>query len=694
MQMIENVKLSIIMPVYNAGKYLEDALKSVVDQKLPDMEIICVDDGSTDGSLEILEKFALLDARVKVFTQHRKGVGSARNLGLAKSVGKYIWFIDADDWIPHNSCEELYGIAEKNKADIVYFCVDYFDSMKQTIVENKWFNNFNGWVDEKYYNSLLSFEEYREFIFRLSGAIWHKFILRDFIIQNKIYFSENIFLMEDRLYCFDLFLKKPKIFFSLERFYTYRGNRIDNVMGKLSKDNILELNIFYYFQEVYNRIQKQSKSIEQKELLNNLFEGFVIYYHQCHVNFKNAYYNKVLKIMKVIKQTQNLRYLHSMDSFKRCENLFKKKNIVKIIDKDITLTYINLFNIAFFRIKKTPFIFLGKFLGIPIFTFRNKDGVSKKNFFGIPFFKKVEKSDKIRSYIFGIKYKAVENTDFKLRGLEQRLKQHNERLINDLKLGLKQHNENLTACFNLHQKVFLKYRDKHRAEEAMVLGSGPSLNYYQYDKSKIHIGCNRLFKTMDLDYLFLADAEGTKEYLYDLLNFKNEKTKIFFGHHLRDMEYGHDRNHWFHLHKIPEKFSQVYNSESYYIGRVASTPFAREIYADLSIFPLWDYRTVAHHAFQFALFAGFKRIYIVGCDSQLNGYYDGTQQDLKWTNDAYSHVIPGWKKFKKFADVYYPDTEIISLNPVGLRGIFKDVYTRQYVHDHPELLGEDIEIMD
>lgn len=694
MQTIENVKLSIIMPVYNAGKYLEDALKSVVDQKLPGMEIICVDDGSTDGSLEILEKFALLDARIKVFTQHRKGVGSARNLGLAKSVGKYIWFIDADDWIPHNSCEELYGIAEKNKADIVYFCVDYFDSMKQTIVENKWFNNFNGWVDEKYYNSLLSFEEYREFIFRLSGAIWHKFILRDFIIQNKIYFSENIFLMEDRLYCFDLFLKKPKIFFSLERFYTYRSNRIDNVMGKLSKDNILELNIFYYFQEVYNRIQKQSKSIEQKELLNNLFEGFVIYYHQCHVNFKNAYYNKVLKIMKVIKQTQNLRYLHSMDSFKRCENLFKKKNIVKIIDKDITLTYINLFNIAFFRIKKTPFIFLGKFLGIPIFTFRNKDGVSKKNFFGIPFFKKVEKSDKIRSYIFGIKYKAVENTDFKLRGLEQRLKQHNECLINDLKLRLKQHNENLTACFNLHQKVFLKYRDKHRAEEAMVLGSGPSLNYYQYDKSKIHIGCNHLFKTMDLDYLFLFDAEGTKEYLYDLFNFKNENTKVFLGHFLRDMEYNQDQSYWFHLHNIPEKFSQVFNSELYYIGRGASTPFTREIYTDLSIFPLMDYRTVVHHAFQFALFAGFKRIYIVGCDSQLNGYYDGSQQDAKWTGDSYSHVIEGWKKFKKFADVYYPDTEIISLNPVGLRGIFKDVYTRQYVYDHPELLREDIEIMD
>ncbi|EGK8037567.1 glycosyltransferase [Campylobacter lari] len=691
---MKNIKLSLIIPIYNARKYLERMLRSIVKQKLLDIEIICVDDGSTDGSLDVLKKFSLLDSRIKVFVQNRKGVGSARNLGLAKAQGKYIWFVDADDWISYNSCEELYEIAEKNGADIVYFCVDYFDSIKQANVENKWFNSFNDCINKKYYNSLLDFEDYKEFIFRLSGAVWHKFILRDFIVKNKIYFSENIFLMEDRLYCFDLFLKKPKIFFTLERFYTYRANRKDNVIGRLAEDNILRLNIFHYFQEVYNRIQKQSESIEQRELLNNLFEGFILYYNQCHINFKNAYYNKVLKLMKVIKQTQELEYLHSIKSFEFCENLFKKKNIVKIVDKDILLVYFNLFNIAFFRVKKTPFIFLGKFLGIPIFTFRNRDGVLKRNFLGIPCFKKVEKLDRIYSYIFGIKYKAIESIDLKLKGLEQRLKQHNEKLLNDLKLRLKQHNENLTACFSLHQKVFSKYKDKYRKEEVVILGSGPSLNYYQYDKSKIHIGCNRIFKTMNVDYLFLFDAEGTKEYLYDLFNFKNENTKVFLGRFLRDMDYNQDQNYWFHLHNIPEKFSQVYNSESYYIGRGANTPFAREIYTDLSIFPLMDYRTVVHHAFQFALFTGSKKIYIVGCDSRLNGYYDGSQQDVKWTGDSYDHVVAGWKKFKKFIDVYYPDTEVISINPVGLRGIFKDVYTRQYVYDHPDLLNQDIEIMD
>ncbi|MCW1365542.1 glycosyltransferase [Campylobacter jejuni] len=358
---MKNIKLSLIIPIYNARKYLERMLRSIVKQKLLDIEIICVDDGSTDGSLDVLKKISLLDSRIKVFVQNRKGVGSARNLGLAKAQGKYIWFVDADDWISYNSCEELYEIAEKNGADIVYFCVDYFDSIKQVNVENKWFNSFNDCINKKYYNSLLDFEDYKEFIFRLSGAVWHKFILRDFIVKNKIYFSENIFLMEDRLYCFDLFLKKPKIFFTLERFYTYRANRKDNVIGRLAEDNILRLNIFHYFQEVYNRIQKQSESIEQRELLNNLFEGFILYYNQCHINFKNAYYNKVLKLMKVIKQTQELEYLHSIKSFEFCENLFKKKNIVKIVDKDILLVYFNLFNIAFFRVKKTPFIFLGKF---------------------------------------------------------------------------------------------------------------------------------------------------------------------------------------------------------------------------------------------------------------------------------------------------------------------------------------------
>lgn len=691
---MKKIKISLIIPICNAEKYLEKMLQSIIEQKLLDIEIICVDDGSIDGSLEILKKISLLDSRIKVFTQCRKGVGSARNLGLTKAIGKYIWFVDADDWISYNSCEELYEIAEKNQADIVYFCVDYFDSIKQIKVENKWFNAFNDCIDKKYYNNLLDFEDYKEFIFRLSGAVWHKFILRDFIIKNKIYFSENIFLMEDRLYCFDLFLKKPKIFFTLERFYTYRANRKDNVIGRLVEDNILKLNIFHYFQGVYNRIRKQPKSIEQKELLNNLFEGLILYYNRCHINFKNAYYNKVLRLMKTIKRTQDNEYLHSLNSFVHCENLFKKKNIVKIIDKDISLTYINLFNIAFFRAKKTPFIFLGKILGISIFTFRNRDGILKKNFFGIPFFKKVDKSDKIHSYIFGIKYKVVENTDFKLKSMEQRLKQHNENLLKGMEQRLKQHNENLIACVNLHQKVFPKYKDIHREDEIVLLGSGPSLNYYQYDKSKIHIGCNRLFRTIELDYLFLFDAQGTREYLYDLFNFKNEKTKIFFGHFLRNMEYNQDKNFWFHLHNIPEKFSQVYNSELYYIGRGASTSFSREIYTDLSTFPLMDFRTVVHHAFQFALFTGSKKIYIAGCDSQLNGYYDGALQDIKWTADSYDYVVAGWKKFKKFVDVYYPDTEIISINPVGLRGIFKDVYTRQYVYDHPDLLNQDIEIMD
>ena len=260
-----------------------------------------------------------------------------------------------------------------------------------------------------------------------------------------------------------------------------------------------------------------------------------------------------------------------------------------------------------------------------------------------------------------------------------------------MKFGLKQHNENLTACFNLHQRVFPKYKNRHRKDEIVVLGSGPSLNYYQYDKSKIHIGCNRLFRTMDLDYLFIIDAVGTREYLNELLSFNKEKCKIFIGKHLVDMNYT-DSSFWFNQMEISDSFSSANRAERFY--SVSASGFARFLYPDIDLFPLADFRSIIHAAFQFALFAGSKKIYIVGCDSQLNGYYDGTQQDLKWTNDAYSHVIEGWKKFKKFADVYYPDTEIISLNPVGLRGIFKDVYTRQYVYDHPELLREDIEIMD
>ena len=112
------IKLSIIVPVYNVAEYLERCLNSLINQTLNEIEIICVNDGSTDNSLCILEKFAELDKRIKIINQKNKGLSGARNTGIKLVQGEYFGFLDSDDWVDLDYFEKLYKRAQNCDADI------------------------------------------------------------------------------------------------------------------------------------------------------------------------------------------------------------------------------------------------------------------------------------------------------------------------------------------------------------------------------------------------------------------------------------------------------------------------------------------------------------------------------------------------------------------------------------------------
>ena len=112
-------KVSVIIPVYNVEKYLSECLDSVVNQTLKDIEIICVNDGSPDGSAEILEEYAQKDNRIKVITQENRGVSEARNSGLKIASGEYIAFLDSDDYIDLKFFEQLYKRGIESNSDVV-----------------------------------------------------------------------------------------------------------------------------------------------------------------------------------------------------------------------------------------------------------------------------------------------------------------------------------------------------------------------------------------------------------------------------------------------------------------------------------------------------------------------------------------------------------------------------------------------
>ncbi len=113
-----NISVSVIVPVYNTEQYLDECLSSLENQTLKDMEFIVIDDGSTDNSFKIMQKYAKKDNRFKIYTKQNEGVGKTRNMGLSLAKGQYIGFVDSDDYVSKNYFEGLYNVAKKYDAEV------------------------------------------------------------------------------------------------------------------------------------------------------------------------------------------------------------------------------------------------------------------------------------------------------------------------------------------------------------------------------------------------------------------------------------------------------------------------------------------------------------------------------------------------------------------------------------------------
>lgn len=185
------IKVSVIIPVYNAEKYLKECLDSVINQTLKEIEIICINDCSTDSSLKILEEYAKKDNRIKIFNTEKSSGGPAtgRNIGIEKSIGEYIGFIDNDDYIDKRFYEELYKTAKKYDADIVnnLNIIDYYENGKY---EKNWCHINNYTKKQKLeYEIILNkkdFMKHGKFFF--TYYVWNKLYKRSFIIDNNIKF--------------------------------------------------------------------------------------------------------------------------------------------------------------------------------------------------------------------------------------------------------------------------------------------------------------------------------------------------------------------------------------------------------------------------------------------------------------------------------------------------------------------------
>ena len=215
-----------------------------------------------------------------------------------------------------------------------------------------------------------------------------------------------------------------------------------------------------------------------------------------------------------------------------------------------------------------------------------------------------------------------------------------------------------------HKETFGEYKNKYFGKDITVIATGPSLNKYKPIKNAINIGVNKAVfcEKFNLDYFFAIDYSAVKTYINELINYPN--IKKFYGI-FPETKFG---SKWSIMDSciIPESIILKQNAQKYYI--YSNKPnYQIPFNTDIDKTWLVDGGSCVFSAMQFALFTNPKRIYLVGCDCS-SGYFDG-----KKGNDC-SFIIKTWKELKRFAEIYYPDTEIISVNPVGLKGLFIDLY--------------------
>lgn len=327
-------KISVIVPVYNTKKYLDSCMRSIAHQTLEDLEIILVDDGSNDGSYDLCEEWKKKDSRILLIHQKNRGLGGARNTAMRKASGEFILFVDSDDWIDENCCEDLYNSAIDNQSDLVLMGETIFNEDKQNY-EGSWRN---------YYGEKPAIVTKSNFVKCISPA-WGRLYRTAFIRENELLFAEGIYY-EDNSFGFLVSCLAKRISFSGNHYF-YRQHkssvthRNDHTMIDLCSD-------FYYFNSLVN----------EKGLTETQIEW--------------CYYWYIYVFSVYIKYIDNLTIEHRKTYLLLLKDIFNRMNFSRktffknsIFDKNRTLEMFNFYKSmknGVYQKKKSGFYFLNRIL--------------------------------------------------------------------------------------------------------------------------------------------------------------------------------------------------------------------------------------------------------------------------------------------------------------------------------------------
>ena len=320
---MNNPKISVIIPVYNVEKYLSECLDSVISQTLKDIEIICVNDGSTDNSLQILKEYASKDIRIKIIDKENEGLGYTRRAGLKVASGKYILFLDSDDKYDSNhSLEYLYDGIKKCDADILIFCISNYQNGNQ----HKWDLKID---KPENVGRVLDFQDFSVYILNGCYSACNKLYSKQFLDSYDDWFFPKKIFYEDMPFHVQIMTRAKKICFTDKVTYLYRVNPLSITrFSSLDKDRKKIESLFFIIDKILN-------IIEEKKLLYKLKKEFLYFY----IIYTFSIFNMI---------TVNIT------NFRVIINKFKEI-IIKFSDVDVDDLYYNKNNVL--HLIKEQFIF-------------------------------------------------------------------------------------------------------------------------------------------------------------------------------------------------------------------------------------------------------------------------------------------------------------------------------------------------
>ena len=326
---------------------------------------------------------------------------------------------------------------------------------------------------------------------------------------------------------------------------------------------------------------------------------------------------------------------------------------------------------CFINTEKSPTKRVIHFFWIPIYLEENFNGGEKKISLLYSLFKIRETSYKTEFFLCGIRiYRKLD--------IEKMLNQATVAILHKTEAKLK----TLIQCQSLHKETFEPYRNIFNGKKVALVASGPTSKYHTKRDDYVYVGVNNscLLENIELDYLFCQDFYMNSSMREAIAGYRPGRCQKFFGR-IPDIRYEKclRASYASHVRRIPKKFILKAQAREYYIQDEYVSSFALDIeHEPLSpcgiVFP----------AMQFILHGHPQEIYLVGCDCSSGFFY---KSDVTFDN---SYQITAWKRLKQHVDILYPDIKVFSINPVGLKGIWNDVYTNNYLEENPTAKNDKI----